>query len=362
MSNTGYPGKKKVVAGTSPGYVDSAAKNAAETKIGEHEAHIDPHPQYVTQAEGDAAYATAGHTHAVTHDLTSHPDVAPGHVPGDLLQLKAAQVWEDVVNADNPRFWYRLAQASGDAVDDKATGPTLTAAGSISYNQASQVASGDPCVHMNSPESGGGASFSSDVETGLTYAEMSSAFTLECLVRRTGDRTGSAFDGTTPVRIRRSDLAAYFELDNNPTNNPKWRAAFGSGGLISPGTQCILNTWYHLVLTWSSPTLRFYINGSLVGTSTPAIPAAGANHSNDIGWRGDSGFGFWRGNVDEVLVYTTALSAARVTEHYNKITAVAGQKWTPVSPQELGIIPPGGTTGQSLKKLSDVDYDYGWVT
>lgn len=26
------------------------------------------------------------------------------------------------------------------------------------------------------------------------------------------------------------------------------------------------------------------------------------------------------------------------------------------------VIPPGGTTGQVLAKLSDDDYDYGWVT
>ncbi|MCA9368028.1 hypothetical protein KC887_07275 [Candidatus Kaiserbacteria bacterium] len=38
------------------------------------------------------------------------------------------------------------------------------------------------------------------------------------------------------------------------------------------------------------------------------------------------------------------------------------EKAGPQGPPGPNIIPPGGTTGQVLAKLSDDDYDIGWVT
>lgn len=34
----------------------------------------------------------------------------------------------------------------------------------------------------------------------------------------------------------------------------------------------------------------------------------------------------------------------------------------PIGPAGPQVVPPGGTTGQVLAKLSDADYDVGWVT
>lgn len=42
--------------------------------------------------------------------------------------------------------------------------------------------------------------------------------------------------------------------------------------------------------------------------------------------------------------------------------AVAITNAGPVGPAAPPAIPPGGTTGQVLVKLSDNDYDVGWVT
>ena len=43
---------------------NTAADARVAAGIGTHESALDPHPQYLTAAEGNAAYATAGHTHA----------------------------------------------------------------------------------------------------------------------------------------------------------------------------------------------------------------------------------------------------------------------------------------------------------
>jgi len=42
--------------------------------------------------------------------------------------------------------------------------------------------------------------------------------------------------------------------------------------------------------------------------------------------------------------------------------ASAGSMGAPFWPVALKSPPPGGTTGQVLKKLSGTDYDWGWVT
>lgn len=56
--------------------VDAAAEAAAATEIGAHELEADPHPGYLTAVEGDAAYATLGHSHTV-YNQTVEDEATP---------------------------------------------------------------------------------------------------------------------------------------------------------------------------------------------------------------------------------------------------------------------------------------------
>jgi prepilin-type N-terminal cleavage/methylation domain-containing protein len=91
-----------------------------------------------------------------------------------------------------------------------------------------------------------------------------------------------------------------------------------NGGTISTGQ------WYHAVLTHEHPTgltntkIRFYINGQLKGETTLTITTQ--NGYNDlpyyIGADVCQADAYFNGLIDEVRVYTAALTAAEIQQHY----------------------------------------------
>ena len=74
--------------------------------------------------------------------------------------------------------------------------------------------------------------------------------------------------------------------------------------------------WYHIALVYNDTDMRIYINGVLDsnGANNPATYSAGiADKSSEfrIGARGN-GDNFFSGNIDEVIVFNRALSAAEI--------------------------------------------------
>ena len=101
-----------------------------------------------------------------------------------------------------------------------------------------------------------------------------------------------------------------------------WRFWQGSGSgnwhqTYGPPVQ--LNTWTHLVGTFDGTTSRLYVNGTLVASATvqgfgvnTARPLRIAAGRNEVA----AGDYYTPGRVDEVSVYSTALSATRVAAHH----------------------------------------------
>jgi hypothetical protein len=84
---------------------------------------------------------------------------------------------------------------------------------------------------------------------------------------------------------------------------------------LAPQTP-VPGTWTHLVYTFDGTNVKAYINGALVETdiATAFVPNPDADFL--IGARSDTGFP-WPGQAAEVAYYNGALSAARITAHYN---------------------------------------------
>ena len=77
--------------------------------------------------------------------------------------------------------------------------------------------------------------------------------------------------------------------------------------------------WYHLVGVYvPSTSLTLYLDGVQVSQNTTSIPASQYNASNTlkIGSRGDTTY-FFDGNIDEVAIWNSALTATHVGEIYN---------------------------------------------
>ena len=93
--------------------------------------------------------------------------------------------------------------------------------------------------------------------------------------------------------------------------NYKWHNA--SFGVLAA------NTWYHLAATYDGRSLKTYSNGALVSTNGAAFGRPDSSKytlvvgkSTVIAGPSKGELGFFTGDVDEVLVYSRALSAAEV--------------------------------------------------
>lgn len=78
-----------------------------------------------------------------------------------------------------------------------------------------------------------------------------------------------------------------------------------------------LNTWHHLVVVFSSPSIKIYLDGLDVTSASVVDSWSIYSGSNDvyIGSRGDAGY--FSGSVDEVRFYNRALTLTEIAEHYN---------------------------------------------
>jgi glucose/arabinose dehydrogenase len=114
-------------------------------------------------------------------------------------------------------------------------------------------------------------------------------------------------------------------------------AGFPAGAIISGSSiftaagnaAAALNTWTHVATTYDGTNLRYYQNGVLVKTTAHSGAINVTTGVLHIG--GDSSVDMFKGLIDEVRVYNTALSAAQITTDMN----------TPVVPVVTDTTPPG---------------------
>ena len=85
--------------------------------------------------------------------------------------------------------------------------------------------------------------------------------------------------------------------------------SWGKGEVSSTGTITNDGLWHHVALTFvdSSNTVTFYIDGVASGGGTLNLAADGASHVVKL-----SGFGSFRGVIDEFRIFSRALSVSEV--------------------------------------------------
>jgi hypothetical protein len=138
---------------------------------------------------------------------------------------------------------------------------------------------------------------------------LTTAMTLEAWVYP------AANDSTWRDVIYKGDDNYYLEGTSNNSGRP------GAGGtfLATPiyGTAALpLNTWSHIALTYDKANLRLYVNGTQVASA--AATANIATSANPLQIGGDNIYGqFFNGRIDEVRVYSRALSASEIQTDMN---------------------------------------------
>jgi uncharacterized repeat protein (TIGR01451 family) len=96
----------------------------------------------------------------------------------------------------------------------------------------------------------------------------------------------------------------------------KFRVKTAAGALLPvDGPTLAIGTWSHLVGTFDGTTLRLYVNGALAASAAAQGPLASGSGPSYVGRLGQNLYPF-QGSIDEVAVFSGALSSDRVRAHY----------------------------------------------
>jgi hypothetical protein len=230
-----------------------------------------------------------------------------------------APSYRDTVIGDSPFQYLRLGEASGTAAADASgNGRTGLYQGTVTLGQAGAIA-GDANTAVLLGGSGTTNGYVTQQST--TAVTNPTTFSVE-LWFKTATTTGGKLIGFGGARTGNSD-----QYDRNlymtNTGTLVFGAWAGKATTISSTARYNNNAWHHAVGTLGSGGMALYVDGARVASGTNTVAQAyngywrvGGDNLNL--WPSRPTSDYFKGTVDEAAVYPTALSAAQVTEHFNR--------------------------------------------
>ena len=216
----------------------------------------------------------------------------------------AVPTYTQRVLADNPVSYWRLGETSG-----------TTAADSLNKN---------PGTYVNGPVLGTSSLLTNDANSAVTFDGVNDQV-------RVANSTSMNITGSLSLEawINPSSLPAAGSFASIITKNNSYSLQFNGPRLEftimqstvrkrcqAPVGAIVTGQKYHIVGTYDGANQNLYINGALAVT----CPLTGAISSTTntvyiASWNGS--VEFFKGAIDEVAVYNTALTPAKVKEHYD---------------------------------------------
>lgn len=241
-------------------------------------------------------------------NVNSREMVWPLFLKGVGTAATLGTAYHDAVVADSPVAWWRLAESSGTSAADSAGTFTGT------YN--------------NSPTLGAAAADSDTGDKAVTFTAASSqSMTAPLVTSATDNFSLEAWVKLPNLTAQQTDIASNGS-STGPSNG--WGIGISNGaetgtGLVLTGLQPGVGNinsgytfadtnWHHIVMVRESGTTKFYVDGVLQSGTSVAAPLTPTTRFS-LATRQFSST-FFNGTIDEVAVYTTALSSTRVSAHY----------------------------------------------
>ncbi|MFT5522499.1 MAG: autotransporter-associated beta strand protein [Pirellulaceae bacterium] len=224
----------------------------------------------------------------------------------ETLEDRIVLSYAATVLADSPVAYWQLDESTGTNADD-------TSAGNMDGTYAGGFTLGTAAA---TPQLGTAATFdgsSGRVNTAVSLSGLQQ-YTIELWANPAaalGNRTGL---------VGQNDA---FEFGfSNSTNIQMWNQGAGA---IDVGYDTGANTgqWVHIVAVGTGTEQRIYIDGAIAGTrSHGALGGNGYGVSGELVNIGGDGIfdatGNWfKGAIDDVAIYSTALSGAQIQSHYD---------------------------------------------
>ncbi len=228
------------------------------------------------------------------------------------------------VMSDSPRAYWRFGETSGlVAADETANGLSGSYLNGAALGQPGAV-SGD----ANTAVALDGANDTVRVPN-ASALNSSGAMSIETWIKPPALPASSATiarkEGQYLLRLSASGAVTFRLWKGGAINEAV------TPGAVSAGA------WAHVVAAWDGATMRVYVNGSVRASRALAAPADVSTQDLYVGSSYNS-YDFLAAGVDETAVYGAALSAARVTTHFE---AAGGSG---VAPTVRLLAPAGGST------------------
>ena len=136
---------------------------------------------------------------------------------------------------------------------------------------------------------------------------LTGAFSISCWIKSTSSNS----QGVLSLRnVGGLDILIRIEADGF------LYARSGSGGVIDPNTDTVIDgAWHHVVYTFDGTTCTLYLDGQVLGT--PATGTGIIVSGFHIGKYVFASSTYMNGEIDEIGVWSVALSSGDVTELYN---------------------------------------------
>lgn len=264
-----------------------------------------------------------------------------------FLDPPDATSYPEVVDFDQPGFYYREGEPSGSKLVShvrKTKRKGKRKPRKVKWRTWETVAeveglSGPPGTYVNNPTLGEPGVVLGDPDTSVrftrtrnTYARIpldatgletvtGNALSVEAWIKLVA-LTGSTFVIVTgPQKPDTSRIWTLYTVRPTATDFAAFQVADNAGGVITlVGTiPMTAGNWIHIVGTWGDGLQKIYVNGVLdvtasFGASSIATAAASTDMNIGIIPSSTNGMDGW---IDEVAIYESVLSPARVLAHYN---------------------------------------------
>ena len=251
------------------------------------------------------------------------------------VRSAGAADYPTTILADNPVAYYRLEEANGSptVADSSVNGFTgfvnyVTQADAITIYPQLGLAGIDTNSAMFATSTGVGQGdidvpFNTTINP-TTDGTNGAPFSTELWVQAIKQPSGYAVplddssDFNQPIPWNNS---AGWNFYQTPGPGSTWTFSLRPNpGLVFGGPAVTLGQWTHLVLSYNGTTAILYVNGvAAITTGVPqylANPGTGPGSDMLVGEGPNTGQNPFDGGVDEIAVYSYALSAAQVANHY----------------------------------------------
>jgi Concanavalin A-like lectin/glucanases superfamily len=247
---------------------------------------------------------------AVTSTPKSDTDSGSGLDTAIVTVPPVSGSYTDAVAADTPVAWYRMDETSGLIQDSSGNANHATVSGGTSVYR-------EPGAIPN--ESDGKAikfdGFNSFSAPDHATLDVGDVFTVEAWVKR------PATTGTGYRTILSRGSGAFHVALNYDAGGTLELHLQGVGLCVASSVTISDTNWHHVVVTKNGGTVKLYLDSvDVTGSVTPRTMSVTAT-TLDIAHAAGAFIAFQ--TMDEIALYASALSAARVLAHYQAATGAA---------------------------------------